>query len=553
MRRFLLLLLVPALGAATPVRGTKGMVAADNASASDAGAQALRDGGDAVDAAVVCALMLGVVHPFGSGIGGGGFAVVHRAGGEDYALDFREMAPAKAHRDMYLDADKAVVKHASTRGPKAAGVPGELAGLYELHRRHGKLPWRRVVEPALRAARDGFPAGALLNKRVTSKRERLAAVPELAKVFLPGGAPIAVGATVRRPNLARTLAAVAEHGADAFYKGEVAKRMAKATRSAGGLLSETDLAGYRVKRRPLVDVRWRGHRVLSMPPPSSGGAVIGQVLRVLEPTDLEALGHNTDAYLHRLTEALKHAFADRARVMGDPDFSRVPTADLTSDATVKRVRGAFDPKATLPRAAYGGNYAIPTDGGTSHFSVVDSRGNAVALTTTINTGFGSLFVAGDTGVLLNNEMDDFVAKPGVPNAYGLIGRGANAIAPGKRPLSSMSPTIVLDPKGRVRMVVGASGGPMIITGTLQVLLNVLVFGMEVDAAVAAPRIHHQWVPEALVTEAAIGDETREALEGKGHATKTWPRYNAVQAVVVDARGMAGASDPSKQGRPAAAD
>ena len=548
------LLLLPIAAVAAPTTGTKGMVAADNAAASAAGAQALRDGGDAADAAVVTALMLGVVQPFASGIGGGGFAVVHRADGKPYALDFREVAPAKATRDMYLDAAGDVVKHASTRGPRAAAVPGELKGLFELHRRHGKLPWARVVAPALKAARDGFPAGELLHRRVTKGAERLAKSPALARALLPDGQPIATGALVKRPDLARTLAAVAKHGVDAFYVGDVARRMAKATQEAGGLLSAADLAGYAVKERAVVRAPWKGFRVLSMPPPSSGGAVLLQVLRVLESADLRASGHNSAAYLHRLAEALKHAFADRARVMGDPDFTPVPLAELLGDATVQRVRAAFDPKKTLPKDAYGAPFTLPKDGGTSHFSVVDGRGNAIALTTTINTSFGSMYVAGDTGVLLNNEMDDFVAKPGVPNAYGLIGRAANAIAPGKRPLSSMSPTIVLDAKGKVRLVVGGSGGPTIITGTLQVLLNVLAFGMDAQAAVDAPRIHHQWVPERLMADTAVPAAVTEALAARGHTIMSWKRWNAVQAITVDAKGlMTGASDPSKLGRPAAAD
>ncbi len=550
----LLCLLLPAFALAAPVTGTKGMVAADNAFASAAGAQALRDGGDAVDAAVVTALVLGVVQPFASGIGGGGFAVVHRADGKAYALDFREVAPAKASRDMYLDASDEVVKYASTRGPLAAGVPGELRGLFELHRRHGKLTWKRVVTPALQAARDGFPVGALLHDRVTKKQALLAGSPALARIYLPDGVPVAAGATLKRPDLAKTLTIICEQGADAFYGGELGDRLATATQKAGGLLTAADLAGYTVKERPVVDARWHGFRILSMPPPSSGGAVVVQVLRVLEGTDLRALGHNSDRYLHRLAEALKHAFADRARVMGDPDFTPVPMDELLSDATVARVRAAFDPAKTLPREAYGAPHELPEDGGTSHFSVADGAGNAVALTTTINTTFGSLFVAGDTGVLLNNEMDDFVSKPGVPNAFGLIGRAANAIAPGKRPLSSMSPTVVLDEKGRVRLVVGGSGGPTIITGTLQVLLNVLVFEMDAQAAVDAARIHHQWVPDRLIAEKTMLDATVDALAKRGHAIKRWKRWNAVQVVTVDPSGkMAGASDSSKRGAPAAAD
>jgi gamma-glutamyltranspeptidase/glutathione hydrolase len=536
-----------------PARATKGMVSADNTMASQAGAEMLRRGGDAADAAVATALMLGVVQPFASGIGGGGFAVVWRADAKQaYALDFREVAPAAATADMYLDADGNVIPKASTRGPKAAGVPGELRGLHALHQRHGTLPWPTVVEPALRAARDGFPAGQLLVKRIRSKQQDLKARPALAKVWLPDGKVPAIGQLMKHPDLARTLEAVARDGADAFYTGDVARRLAAAMKADGGLITEADLSGYAPKERPLVAATWRGFRILSMPPPSSGGAVIVQVLRVLEDTDLAALGHNSSAYLHRLTEALKHAFADRARVMGDPDFTPVPIDALVGDDAIARVRGAFRPDATLERAAYGGDFGIPEDGGTSHFNVVDADGDAIALTTTINLSFGSMYIAGDTGVLMNDEMDDFVAKPGVPNAFGLVGRAANAIAPGKRPLSSMSPTLVLK-DDRVVLAAGASGGPTIITGTLQVLLNVLVFEMNPRQAVEAPRIHHQWVPEAMIIEPEIPLDVHEALRRRGHALRPMRRFNSVQAIRVSAEGQTGASDPSKMGAPAGTD
>ncbi len=554
LRHLLIVLLLPLTAHAAshpPVRATGGMVAADNAAASAAGAALLAAGGDAVDAAVATALVLGVVQPFASGIGGGGFAVIHRADGSALALDFRETAPAKAHRDMYLDEKGAVIDGASTRGPKAAGVPGELAGLYALHQRYGTRPWPEVVAPALAAARDGFPVGSLLHDRIAQKQKAIAARPALAKVYLTAdGAPLPVGHVLKRPDLARTLAAVAEKGPAAFYTGDVARRLVAAMAADGGLISAADLKGYAPKERPLIRAKVMDFEIVSMPPPSSGGAVLVQVLQALDGVDLKALGHNSSAYLHRVAEALKHAFADRARVMGDPDFVDVPLAQMLSAEATARIKGAFRPDATLPRAAYGGRYGVPEDGGTSHFSVVDARGNAVALTSTVNTSFGSLYVAGDTGVLLNNEMDDFVAKPGVPNAFGLVGREANTIRPGKRPLSSMSPTIVLDEKGQVRLVVGASGGPTIITGTLQVLLNVMVFGMDVRAAVEAPRVHHQWVPELLFVSRDLPRDVHEALKARGHALKPVGRFNAVQAVEVVGARQAGASDPSKRGRPA---
>lgn len=544
----------PATAADPPALAAKsGMVAADNARASRVGAEMLAAGGDAVDAAVATALVLGVVQPFASGLGGGLFAVVWRADGKKaLALDSREVAPAAATRDMYLDAEGNVDHQASTRGPRAAAVPGEIAGLWRLHQQYGKLPWKQVVAPALEAARDGFPVGPLLHERVTAKKDEIAARPALAAVFFVDGAPIAPGAILRRPRLAKTLAAISKQGADGFYRGDVAKRLAAAMAQDGGLITEADLAAYAPKERPPVDALWRGYRVLSMSPPSSGGAVLVQVLRALEHLDLKALGHNSSAYLHRLAEALKHAFADRARLMGDPDFAPVPLDQMVGDAARDRIRSTFDAGRTHERAAYGGDYALPEDGGTSHFSVVDAKGNAVAITSTVNLAFGSMYLAGDTGVLLNNEMDDFVAKPGVPNAFGLVGREANTIAPGKRPLSSMTPTIVLK-DDRVALVVGASGGPRIITGTLQVLLNVLAFDMDPRAAIEAPRVHHQWVPEVLAVEPEIAIDVRENLQRRGHDVQAQGRYNAVQAIAVDADGVArGASDPSKMGAPAAA-
>jgi gamma-glutamyltranspeptidase/glutathione hydrolase len=526
------------------------MVAADNAVASQVGANILQQGGDAVDAAAAVALYLGVVQPFASGIGGGGFAVVHRTAGESYSLDFREMAPAAAHRDMYLDKDGNVVPNLSTRGPKAAGVPGEVAGLYELHKRHGKLPWATVVEPALRAARDGFPVGSLLHKRIQSYAKRLSERPRFKRQFLDtSGQPLLPGSTLVRSDLARTLMAISQNGASGFYKGSVAGELVRAMKADGGLITQADLDGYTVRERALVRDTVMGFDILSMPPPSSGGAVVIATLKALEAAPLKDEGHNSSAYLHRLAEALKHTFADRARVMGDPDFTQVPLDKLISVESTKRIQEAFNPKRTLPREAYGGKYAIPEDGGTSHFSIVDSAGNAVALTTTVNTGFGSLYIAGDTGIILNNEMDDFVSKPGVPNSFGLIGNAANAVAPKKRPLSSMSPTIVIQ-SGRVRLVVGASGGPTIITGTLQVMLNVLVFGMDIREAIESPRIHHQWVPEVLWMERSIPVDVRRALEARGHAIKVAPRFNSVQGIEGAQGGWFGASDPSKQGAPA---
>ncbi len=531
-------------------RSRFGMVAADSQLASEAGAQLLQAGGDAVDAAVATALMLGVVHPFASGLGGGGFALIYRQRGEALALDFREQAPAAATANMYLDAEGAPIPKASIRGPQAAAVPAELAGLWSLHKRFGKRPWSEVVAPALKAARDGFPASPTLHKRVKRHLKAIKARPALARDLLKRGAAPQVGEWIRRQDLATTLSLISKEGASTFYEGSLGLALVEAIQRDKGLINVADLKAYQVKERPLIRGAFRGYEILSMPPPSSGGAVLLQTLRALEGSNLKAMGHNSSAYLHRLAEALKHGFADRARIMGDPDFTPVPVEALIGDETRDRLRAHFKYQETGPQEAYGGAYALPNDQGTTHFSVVDAAGNAVALTTTVNTAWGSMYVAGSTGILLNNQMDDFVMRPGVPNSYGLIGQASNAIAPGKRPLSSMSPTLVL--KGdQLLLALGASGGATIITGTLQVLLNVLIFGMDPQAAVEAPRIHHQWVPEFLHLEPEIPMDVREALRRRGHRLKIKRRYNAVQLIQNGEEGQAGACDPSKLGRPAA--
>jgi len=540
-------------------RGYGGMVTADNALASEVGAQVLREGGDAVDAAVATALMLGVLQPYASGIGGGGFAVVYRPGEEPYTLDFREVGPALAHEKLYQDQRGEVIPDASTIGALAAGVPGEVAGLYELHKRHGKLPWARLVEPALKAARDGFKMHPALFKKTKSARGWLKDHPQLGPALLDQrGAPKAIGEQVRFPALAWTLSELSKAGAEAFYQGPVAEELARAVKEAGGIISAQDLRAYQPKQRAPVMGSYGPYQLITMPPPSSGGAVILQVLKAVEGAQISPAQHDP-AQLHQLTEALKHAFADRANLMGDPDFVHVPVQEMLSTARIQDIKRLFNPKKTLPHDQYGGRYAATPDGGTSHFNVIDGSGAAVALTTTINTSFGSRFVAGKTGVLLNNEMDDFVSKPGVPNAFGLVGREANAIAAGKKPLSSMSPTIILE-EGKVRGMIGASGGPTIITGTLQVALTLIHTHAkrgDVAGAVVAPRVHHQWTPNYILYDGGFKPETIKALEARGHTVKPWGRFTSVQALWVydplkagEAPLIIGASDPAKLGKPA---
>jgi len=566
LKRFLVLfLLLSPLSAsawtAPPTGYKNGVVAADHPLASKAGLEVLRAGGNAVDAACAAAFALGVVNPAGSGVGGGGFMLVRKAcqpgakcAGVPVVIDFREVAPAAASRDMYLKKD--LRPDASRLGGLAVGVPGEVKGCAEAVKRFGKLPLAKVLAPAMALARDGFPVGAHLAKSIKGKKKKLARFPALAKIFAPGGKPLKVGQRMTRPGLARTLAAVAKEGPKVFYEGWIAREIIKAVKAKGGVMTAADLKAYKVKDRPSLHINYRGHTVWTMPPPSSGGVAIIQVLNILSRYPLKRMGHNSSLYLHHLTEAIKHAFADRARHLGDPDFVKVPVARLTSkkyaDELAGRILGFTQESERYGSPVKPARVAGEDKPGTSHLSVVDSDGNAVAMTTTINTGFGSMVVAGKSGVILNNEMDDFAARPGKPNAFGLIQGEGNAVAPGKRPLSSMSPTLVTR-GGKLVMAAGASGGPTIITGTLQALINRVDFGLDAVACVSRARVHHQWMPDRLVVESELPRDVRFNLAGRGHLVRpTSHPFTAVQVVVKDLKDglLYGASDPRKMGAPA---
>jgi gamma-glutamyltranspeptidase/glutathione hydrolase len=543
-----------AAGAATPppVGYGRGAVAADNQLASLAGVEILRRGGDAVDAACAAAFVLGVVSPAGSGIGGGGLMLIKRRAAEPVAIDFRETAPATAGRDMFRA--RGVARDASRVGGLAVATPGEVRGCAEAVRRFGKLPLGAVLAPAIRHAERGFAVGAHLADAVTSMQRELAGEPCLAATLLPGGRPPVVGERLRRPELARTLRAIAARGPDAFYRGPIARALVTAVRARGGILTEADLARYRPRERHPLRARYRGHVVYSMPPPSSGGVALIEALNLLERRPLAPLGHNSSAYLHLVAEALKHVFADRARHLGDDDFVKVPVATLTARWYADLLAARLGARTLAPER-YGSRTPPrappPVDGGTSHVSVVDREGTAVALTTTINTSFGALFCARGTGVILNNEMDDFAARPGEANAFGLVQGEQNAVAAGKRPLSSMTPTIVTRSDGELALVAGASGGPTIISGTLQALLNVVDFGLDASAAVGRTRVHHQWLPDELWVESDLPRDVTEALAARGHRLRARARpFTAVQVVLVRAAKLWPASDPRKAGAPA---
>lgn len=528
-------------------------VAADHPLASELGARILAQGGNAADAAVTTALALGVLNPFASGLGGGGVALWRGVDAEVVALNFRETAPAAASRTMFIGPDGDVVAGRSTTGGLAVAVPGELAGLWALHSRYGALPWAAVVAPVATLARDGFPAGELLPTRVAAD-PMLASVPALADRYLVDGEPVAAGDLIRIPELADALDRIATTGVDDFYRGQIAVDIVAAVTAAGGILTADDLATYAVVWDQPLQQDVAGYTLYAMPSPSSGGFVVLTALKVLEAADLAGLSLTDAPLVHRIAQTFAHLFADRAASLGDAQFVEVPWDALMGPDRVEEIRGAFDAERTLTVDAYGSLVDVPPDDGTSHISIVDAHGNAVALTTTVNTSFGSHVVSERFGILLNNQMDDFAASPGVPNAFGLVGNEANAIAPRKRPLSSMSPTLVVDalPDGAGLVgVVGGSGGPQIITATTLALIRMIWLDRDVHAAVASPRFHHQWLPFELTVEDTMPISAVAPLEALGYTVTSRTFGSAVQLIWRrDDGGWDAASDPRKRGAPA---
>ena len=544
-----------------PVRGANGMVVTARPEATAAGLAMLKAGGNAVDAAVAATFALAVCEPYSSGLGGGGFLVLHqKLKGTTTTLDFREMAPLKASRDMYLVHGK-YVPHLSRDGWGSVAVPGEVAGLLHALAKWGTLPRAQVMAPAIALAKAGF--------RVTSRYREVAAWrlallrkdPPAARIFLvpgPDGGPPQVpplGHRVVQPELARTLEAIARDGARAFYAGPVAAAIARGSAAGGGVLSADDLAAYRpTERRPIV-AHYRGLTIESMPPPSSGGIALAEALHILSRFDLDRDGWHSVRSLHLLIETLRRVFADRNTDLGDPAFVDDPVARLTSMAYADRLRAGIDPLHATPSRDLPQHLAPERDPSpdTTHLSVVDAAGNAVALTTTINYGFGAGVVAPGTGVLMNDEMDDFASAPGQPNVYGLVQGEANAIAPRKVPLSSMSPTLVFRGTGkdaRLYLALGAPGGPTIITTVLQVLLNVVDFHMDLSQAVAAPRIHEQWLPDQTFYEPrGLDPATVRGLEALGHHLVRRRPWGNAACILVDpkTRVRYGAADPRGEG------
>ena len=501
--------------------GRNGVVVSDDSIATEVGLATLRNGGNAVDAAVATALALAVTYPEAGNLGGGGFIVARFADGKNASLDFREKAPAAASRDMYID-EKGELTGKSLTGHLASGVPGAVAGLYAVHQRHGKLKWSDVVQPAIALAANGFTINERF-ARLTNGDERLRQFEGSAKLFMPNGQPLQARTLWRNPDLAATLRRIAERGPDGFYKGETADLIVAEMKRGGGIITHADLAAYEPKWREPIRFDYRGHRVLSMAPASSGGITLALMANILEGFDLRASGPATASTIHLIAEASRRAFADRNHYLGDPDVVRIPR-ELASQEYAEKVRASIaQNKATPSSDVRPGNGIIREGEQTTHISVVDGQGNAVALTTTINDLYGSAVTVSGAGFLLNDEMDDFSAKPGSPNMFGLVQGENNAIAPGKRMLSAMTPTIVVAPNGQTLLVTGARGGPRIISAVMQIMSYVIDHGYTIDKAMEGPRVHHQHLPDVLYHEKGALDESEiAALRAMGHKVEERP-------------------------------
>ncbi|WP_409520699.1 gamma-glutamyltransferase [Pantoea sp.] len=529
-----------------PVKAQHGMVASVDAMATQVGVEILRQGGNAVDAAVAVGFALAVTHPQAGNLGGGGFMLLRTASGRATAIDFREMAPGHASRDMFLDKQGNADSKLSLTSHLASGTPGTVAGLALAAQKYGTLPLSTLLAPAIKLARDGIPVNdALADDLKTYGKEVLVTHPNSKAIFYkPDGTPWQKGDRLVQKNLAHSLQLIARQGPDAFYKGEIADEIAGEMAQHGGLINKADLAAYRAVERKPVSGTYRGYEVFSMPPPSSGGIHIVQILNILENFDLAKMGFGSADAMQVMAEAEKYAYADRSEYLGDPDFVKVPWQALTSKAYAKSLAQHIDVAKARPSSEIKPGKLEPYESNqTTHFSVVDKQGNAVAVTYTLNTYFGSGIVAGNSGILMNNEMDDFSAKPGTPNVYGLVGGEANAVQPAKRPLSSMSPTIVAK-GGKTWLVTGSPGGSRIITTVLQMVVNSIDFGMNVAEATNAPRFHHQWLPDQLRVEKGFSPDTLRLLEAKGQHVKVLPSMGSTQSIMIGPDGMLyGASDP----------
>ncbi|HXG66671.1 MAG TPA: gamma-glutamyltransferase, partial [Blastocatellia bacterium] len=503
-------------------------------------------------AAVAVGLALAVTWPSAGNLGGGGFMMIRRANGDTEVIDYRERAPLAAHRDMYLDKEGNVIKGASTVGYKAVGVPGSVAGFDLALRRHGKLKWADVIEPARRLAAEGFTVNYHLARSLRGSAKLLEQFPDSKRIFLRDGKYYEEGERIVQPELAKVLERLKQNGPREFYEGETARLIAKDMKANGGLITMQDLKEYEPTLRKPLKGKYRGYDILTMPPPSSGGAVLLEMLNMLEHYNLAELGYHSSDSLHLIIEAMRRAFADRAEYMGDADFVKVPVEGLISKKYAADLVKTINPDRATPSAEIQAGKPMAYEStDTTHYTVIDAEGNVVSNTYTLNNSYGSGVTARGTGILLNNEMDDFTSKPGVPNAYGLLQGEANAIAPRKRPLSAMTPTIVLK-DGKVVFAVGSPGGPTIINTVLQVIINIVDYGMNIQQAIDAPRFHHQWMPDQIRWEPfGINKDTRMALEKRGHVFGQSGHMGDAQGIQIEEKtGMRlGASDPRLGGVP----
>lgn len=532
-----------------PVEARNGMAVAAEPLAAQAGVDMLKRGGNAIDAAVAVGFALAVTYPVAGNLGGGGFLVahLHTDPPQNIALDFRELAPAAAHRDLYTEAKQAGRERPSTLGHLAAGVPGSVAGLLEALERWGTLDRATVLAPAIRLAAEGFAvprrtAQFLAAEGIARDMKRFAGT---RAIFYPDGQPLAEGHLWKQPELAQTLRLIAERGADGFYRGPVAEAIVAEMKRGDGIMTLADLASYQSVLREPIRFPFRGRTVITMPPPSSGGVCLQQMLGILDRYPLRELGHNSSATLHLLAEAMRRSFAERNLYLGDPDHQKLPLERLLSPKHLDDLASSIRLDVATPTHRLSLQPTSRESEQTTHYSVVDSKNNAVSVTTTLNGAFGAKVVVPGAGFLLNNEMDDFAARPGEPNLYGLVQGEANAVAARKRPLSSMTPTVILDAQGRTEHILGTPGGPTIITNVLQVLLNVIVFGKQPQAAVNAPKIHHQALPDLIDHEGEFSRDVLDGLRRRGHALRLRHRIGDFQLISVDhGRGLfLGASDP----------
>jgi len=533
-----------------PEHAQHAMVVSGDDLATDAGVKILKNGGNAVDAAVAIGFALAVTYPYAGNLGGGGFMLVRFADGRSTFIDFRERAPGKASRGMYLDA-KGNPTRDSVEGWRSSGVPGTVRGLELAQKKYGRAKWEAVLAPAIELASKGFPVTYEFADSLKAARN-LPSDPESKRIFLKNGAYYAIGDSFLQPELSHTLERVAKLGSKDFYEGETAKMLADAMAKHGGLITLADLKEYAAVERVPLTGKYRNYDVITAPPPSSGGIGILQMLGMVEGSGYEKTGAGSAASIHYVAETMRRFYADRSEYLGDPDFFKVPTSGLLDPAYIRKRGASIDPNHATPSVqVLPGHPAGSESSETTHYNVVDAEGNAVAVTYTLNGGFGNGITVPGTGFLLNNEMDDFSAKPGAANMFGLVQGKSNAIEPGKRPLSAMTPTILLR-DGKLFMVVGAPGGGRIITSVLQVILNVVDFGMNAQEAVDAPRFHHQWQPDRLTLERGFSPDTIALLKARGHAIdeSSGSVGSVVETIVNDKGWLQGAADGRRPGKAA---